>query len=112
MKGRFEVQGKGGKIRDIQVSVKTYNDLKEVIDQKDSFDFNGRTYRNDLEKIARFIGENPENKGSHGLRWNFAQDRFSEVQLKADVNDIRALSIVSEEMGHIRASITEHYLGK
>ena len=111
-KGSFEVQGKGGKIRDIQVSIKTYNDLKEVIDQKGSFDFNGRTYRNDLEKTARFIGEDPENKGSHGLRWNFAQDRFSEVQLKANVNDIQALSIVSEEMGHIRASITEHYLGR
>ncbi|MBU4001450.1 MAG: hypothetical protein KKB94_03935 [Proteobacteria bacterium] len=46
------------------------------------------------------------------MRWNFAQNRFSEVQLKADVNEIQALSIVSEEMGHIRASITEHYLGK
>ena len=112
MKGRFEVQGKGGKIRDIQVSERTYNDLKEVIDQKGSFDFNDRTYRNDLEKTARSIGEDPKNKGSHGLRWNFAQDRFSEVQLKANVNDIHALSIVSEEMGHIRASITEHYLGK
>ena len=111
-KGRFEVQGKGGKIRDIQVSVRTYNDLKEVIDEKGSFDFNDRTYRNDLEKTARFIGEDPKNKGSHGLRWNFAQDRFCEVQLKANVNDIHALSIVSEEMGHIRASITEHYLGK
>ena len=88
MKGRFEAQGKGGKIRDIQVSERTYNDLKEVIDQKGSFNFNDRTYRNDLEKAARFIGEDPGNKGSHGLRWNFAQDRFSEVQLKANVNDI------------------------
>ncbi|MBU4318014.1 MAG: transposase [Proteobacteria bacterium] len=114
MKGRFEVQGKGGKIRDIRVSLETYKALKETIEEKGSFplDFNDRSYRNDLEKTARFIDEDPENKGSHGLRWNFAQNRFSEVQLKADVNEIQALSIVSEEMGHIRASITEHYLGK
>lgn len=112
MRGRFEVQGKGGKIRDIQVSLETYKALKETIDEKGSFDFTDRSYRNDLEKTARFIGENPENKGSHGLRWNFAQNRFSEVQLNADVNEIQALSIVSEEMGHVRASITEHYLGR
>ena len=112
MKGRFEVQGKGGKIRDIQVSLETYKALKETIDEKGSFDFTDRTYRNDLEKTARFIGEDPENKGSHGLRWNFAQDRFSDAQLKADVNEIQAFSIVSEEMGHVRASITEHYLGR
>ena len=54
MKGLFEVQGKGGKIRDIQVSLETYKALKETIDQKGSFDFNDRTYRNDLEKNRPF----------------------------------------------------------
>lgn len=111
-KGHFEVQGKGGKIREIRISLQTYKELKETIEQKGSFTFNERTYRDDLEKSAKAIGQDHENKGSHGFRWNFAQERFSEVQGTARVNEIRALSIVSDEMGHVRASITEHYLGK
>ena len=68
VKGHFEVQGKGGKIREIRVSLQTYKGLKEAIEQKGSFVFNERTYRDHLEKSAKAIGQDHEDKGSHGLR--------------------------------------------
>ena len=48
--------------------------------------------------------------GSHGLRWNFARDRFKKIQIKGSVSYEKALSIVSHEMFHQRPDITEHYL--
>lgn len=46
--------------------------------------------------------------GAHGLRHSYAQERMGELQ-KEVTRDL-ALEIVSQEMGHFRASITEVYL--
>lgn len=53
----------------------------------------------------------PDYKGSHGLRWNHAQERMEELQ-ESGLQYETALSVVSSEMGHARADITEHYLAK
>ena len=47
--------------------------------------------------------------GSHGLRWDFAQERMKILQ-KTGLLYEQCLTIVSQEMGHERADITLHYL--
>jgi hypothetical protein len=48
-------------------------------------------------------------QGSHGLRWNYAQNRTVEL-LKYGFSFTHAEQIVGWEMKHERASITQHYL--
>ena len=65
-------------------------------------------YRADLKAASEKSGQ--EYTGSHGLGWNFAQKRFNELQENENLTYKQALKQVSEEMGHHRADITEHYL--
>lgn len=46
---------------------------------------------------------------SHGLRWNFVQKTMQHVQEQGFSYD-KSLRMVSEQMGHNRKKITEHYL--
>jgi integrase len=46
--------------------------------------------------------------GAHGLRHSYAQERMSELQ--SNMPRDLALEVVSQEMGHFRAEITEVYL--
>ena len=47
--------------------------------------------------------------GAHGVRHSYAQSRMRELQNLGLMRD-EALQVVSQEMGHFRASITEVYL--
>lgn len=47
--------------------------------------------------------------GTHGLRYNFAQERVEELKEQSYTHS-EALSQTSLEMGHSREEITEHYL--
>ncbi len=106
--GKIEVQGKGGYVRDIRVSADTYRQLKNYVKEKGEFKIDKNAYRADLKSAAIKTGQ--KYTGSHGLRWNFAQERFNELQEKGNLTYEQALKQVSEEMGHHRADITEHYL--
>lgn len=101
------VGAKGGKERDIHVSADTYQQLRNHIQKHGAFEINHDTYRQDLKQAAKQT--NQEYTGSHGLRWNYAQERMTEVQRKGETYE-QGLTRVSGEMGHIRADITEHYL--
>jgi site-specific recombinase XerD len=105
--GKIEVQGKGGKMRELQVSEKIYSDLKNHIEKNGSFSINKDAYGRDLRSAALASGQDAT--GSHGLRWNFAQNRMVELQQSGKVYE-QALAMVSHEMGHERPDITEHYL--
>jgi hypothetical protein len=105
--GKIEVKGKGGKIRELQVSEKIYNELKSHIEKNGNFRIDKDEYGRDLRAAALASGQDAT--GSHGLRWNFAQNRFVELQKSGQVYE-QALSNVSHEMGHERPDITEHYL--
>ena len=109
-KGEIRIEkGKGGKSRNILVQPSTYNELRKVIADSPNrmFKFSKNDYRKSLENGSK--ATNQEYNGSHGLRWNFAQFRFQEVQRHGLTYD-QALTCVSQEMGHERADITEHYL--
>lgn len=104
--GIIAVKGKGGKIRDIYLPVKEYKELKNLVENH-RFEFRKSAYLNTLKKSS--VKTNQKYNGSHGLRWNFAQNRMKELQ-KIGLIYEQCLTIVSNEMGHERADITEHYL--
>jgi hypothetical protein len=104
---RVTVKGKGGKIRDLKIKPEDYIQLAAHLQKEGNFKFNKALYLYHL-KIASEKSKQKYN-GSHGLRWNFAQNRMQELQKSGKVRE-QGLVIVSQEMGHERADITEHYL--
>jgi integrase len=108
-RGWIEVQGKGGKERLIGVSPQTYERLAVEIARAENgrFEINGDRYREDLKQASAASGQDYE--GSHGLRWSWAQERHAELQERG-LNYEQSLTQVSQEMGHERGDITEHYL--
>jgi integrase len=103
------VQGKGGKIRDLELSEKTYNDLKAIVlkSENQKLTFSTDAYRNELKAACEKVNE--AYQGTHGLRWNYAQSIFAQLQQQGKTYE-ESLSIVSERLGHERSDITEHYL--
>lgn len=110
-KGVFFVeQAKGGKSGEKYVSTETYKKLEEEIEKaaEGRFIVKDDTYRNSLKTASEKT--NQDYNGSHGLRWNFARDRFQEVQRDGKLSYEDAKTQVSREMLHERDEITKHYL--
>jgi len=110
-KGKLKIEkAKGGITGYKYISKETYKQLYDKIQSSESklFKFDMWKYRTALKKAAEI--SNQDYNGSHGLRWNFAQERFYEVQVKGDFAYEQALVQVSKEMFHNRGDITEHYL--
>ena len=109
----FEVwDGKGGKDREIQLPENVYNSFKELVENNidksyDKFTFDNNDYREAIKEASEL--SNQEYHGSHGLRWNFAQESFAEFQENGFSYE-EALQEVSNLLGHERPDITEHYL--
>ncbi|MBP9597627.1 MAG: site-specific integrase [Desulfobacter sp.] len=101
---------KGGKERSVYVSKETYSALKARIEADKNKEFrvvDQDRYRDVLKKAATDSGQ--KYNGSHGLRWNYAQESMDRYQ-KRGASYEQALSSVSKDMGHVRPDITEHYL--
>jgi len=107
-KGWLSVEGKGGKEREIAVSQETYQRVSEIVERQENLHFDKNEYRETLKEAAEISGQ--DYTGSHGLRWNFAQERMEELSEKTSLTYEEKLQQVSWEMGHERADITEHYL--
>lgn len=105
--GVIDYVGKGGKAGFAQVSPKTYQKLTDHVARNGSFKVSPDGYRAALKDAACATGQ--DYNGSHGLRWNFAQERFAELQT-AGAGYEAALGAVSHELGHNRIDITLHYL--
>jgi len=106
-KGWIELKGKGGKVRQIGVSPTSYAHLRMEVSGGRRLQFSASGYRAELRKAAEKSGQKYE--GSHGLRWSWAQERFQELQRHGMMYE-QAMFQVSNEMGHDRGDITEHYL--
>jgi len=108
--GIIETKEKGGKVGDIQLTPKTYDQLDKYFTMSGQriFKINYQKYANDIKQACINANETP--KGSHGLRWTFARNRVRGYQEHGYTYE-QALQGVSWEMKHFRASITEHYLG-
>jgi integrase len=107
--GSIEVQGKGGKIRDLELSEKTYNELKSLVlnSENNKLTFSTDAYRNELKAACERTNETYN--GTHGLRWSYSQNLFKQLQQQGKTYE-ESLSIVSQKLGHERPDITEHYL--
>jgi len=110
-RGWLEVEGKGGKERVISVSVETYHAVERVLQENGgNMHFDKNEYREILKEAAEKTEQ--DYTGSHGLRWNFAEERMEELQEHTNMTYEERLQEVSWEMGHERADITEHYLAQ
>lgn len=103
----FDVE-KGGKPGLLYVSEKTYTMLEEYFTRNQVFIVHAHQYRRSLINAAK--ATNQDYQGTHGFRWNFARNRFEELQIFGNLTYEQALQQVSWEMKHERADITEHYL--
>jgi len=104
------ISGKGGKDREVPLSKETYQALKSLLEKADTdgkYKFNMDAYREALKEAAKASGQ--EYTGSHGLRWNFAQETFMRLQEQGKTYE-QALQETSNLLGHERADITRHYL--
>ena len=108
MVGQIDYTGKGGKLGTAQVSTATYQKLSEYIREHGDLKVGADVYRNSLREASRQSGQ--DYNGSHGLRWNYAQERFTELQATGASYE-KCLGVVSGELGHNRIEITKHYLG-
>lgn len=107
-KGQLVTIEKGGKPGIVQISIPSYAKLQKFLEVNGVFEINIAKYRRALIKAVQET--NQTYNGSHGLRWNFAQRRFQELQILGNLTYEQALQQVSWEMKHERAEITEHYL--
>lgn len=105
----IEVLGKGGKIREVEISNQLANELKEYLKSNDFkwSDAEKNAYREELQRASEMSGQSYN--GSHGLRWNYAQEKMQALQQEGKSYE-QSLIEVSQSMGHERADITEHYL--
>lgn len=107
-KGQLLTIEKGGKPGIVQLSQKTYKQLETHLAHYGVFEINIHRYRRALINASKKT--NQSYNGTHGLRWNFAQKRFRDLQILGKLTYEQALQQVSWEMKHERAEITEHYL--
>ena len=109
------IQGKGGYFQTKELT----SELSDAIIERmveGVFKINQNSYRKNLEESARIEGETYH--GTHGLRYNYAQNLYFNHYNENVENGMRyidahktALKQTSEEIGHHRAEITMHYLG-
>nr|AUH21277.1 hypothetical protein [uncultured bacterium]AUH21283.1 hypothetical protein [uncultured bacterium]AUH21288.1 hypothetical protein [uncultured bacterium]AUH21293.1 hypothetical protein [uncultured bacterium]AUH21298.1 hypothetical protein [uncultured bacterium] len=103
------VRGKGGYERLIELPNGLWEELKDHLEQHGRLEFNYKEYLNDLRRSAWETGQ--PYQGSHGLRYNFAQEKYEEL-IREGLGHNEALKEVSEMLGHHRPEITLHYLGR
>lgn len=107
-KGVIFTKEKGGKEGNVYISSQIYKSLLSVIENKGIFKINRTKYMKDIRESTKRLNISAE--GTHGFRWNFAKRRLFEYA-NAGYTYEQSLLLVSKEMKHNRANITEHYLG-
>ena len=110
-------QGKGGKDRVVEVKDRqAFQDYKSLVESKQQtegkyegkFVFSKSGYRVAVASAAMKAGET--NRGTHSFRWNYAQSEYISKQIEEGKPETQAKLEVSNELGHNRESITDHYL--
>lgn len=86
-----------------ELSNETIEKVREAINS--NYKANYTEYREALKEAVEATNQNYN--GTHGLRYNFAQERLQELQSNHTYNE--AKGITSLELGHSRLDITTHY---
>jgi hypothetical protein len=101
---------KGGKETEHYVSVETYRRLEEYIRMYGSLESDYCTYVEEINRAARETGQYATGRGSHGLKHNFAQERYLEC-IDHGLTHEQALQQTSLETSHFRLRETLTYTG-
>ncbi len=99
---------KGGKETEHYVSVATYRRLEEHISRHGKLESDYFGYVETINTAAKATGQYAPGRGSHGLKHNFAQERYLEC-IKHGMTHEQALQQTSLETSHFRLRETLTY---
>ncbi|HIJ97032.1 MAG TPA: hypothetical protein HPP94_15110 [Desulfuromonadales bacterium] len=99
---------KGGKETEHFVSVPTYRRLEEYLDRHGKLESDYFAYVEAINTAAKATSQYAPGRGSHGLKHNFAQERYLEC-IKHGMNHEQALQQTSLETSHFRLRETLTY---
>ena len=106
--GVVAAQEKGGKITKHYISTVTYQLLEEYIQRYGKLELSYTAYIEAINRAAHATGQYETGRGTHGLKHNFAQERFLEC-VSHGMKQEQALQQVSLETSHFRLSETLTY---
>ncbi len=107
-KGVVASQEKGGKVTEHYVSVETYLRVEEYIGMNGLLESEYSQYLKSITIAARATGQYARGRGSHGLKFNFAQERYLEC-VQCGLTHEQALQNTSLETSHFRLRETLTY---
>jgi len=99
---------KGGKETEHFVSVETYQRLERYLQSHGRLESDYRAYVEAINLAARNTGQHTPGRGSHGLKHNFAQERYLEC-IGHGMSHEQALQQTSLETSHFRLRETLTY---
>lgn len=99
---------KGGKETEHYVSVETYRRLERYIEVNGRLESDYADYVAAISRAARETGQYAPGRGSHGLKHNFAQERYLEC-IRHGLTHEQALQQTSLETSHFRLRETLTY---
>lgn len=99
---------KGGKETEHFVSVPTYRRLEKYLDRHGKLESDYFAYVESINTAAKTTGQYAPGRGSHGLKHNFAQERYLEC-IAHGMNHEQALQQTSLETSHFRLRETLTY---
>ena len=106
--GIVAAREKGGKVTEHYVSPETYRRLERYIQTYGQLESNYHAYVEAINKAARETGQYAPGRGSHGLKHNFAQERYLE-SVSHGLSHEQALQQTSLETSHFRMRETLTY---
>ena len=101
---------KGGKETDHFVSLETYSRLESHIKNHGQLASDYLQYVEAINQAAKATGQYARGRGSHGLKHNFAQERYIEC-VQNGFSHEQALQQTSLETSHFRMRETLTYTG-
>ncbi len=97
---------KGGRPRMMRLPKWLHEAVTKYVREHGSLDVDSDEYRGNLKDAMLVAGE--KWCGTHGLRWNFAQDRYDQL-VSSGLSEKQANLQISQEIGHNREDITQWY---
>jgi len=99
---------KGGKETEHYVSLRTYRRLEQYLKEFGKLESDYSEYVAAITRAARVTGQYSPGRGSHGLKHNFAQERYLEC-IDHGLTHEQALQQTSLETSHFRLRETLTY---
>jgi len=107
--GRITVTEKGGKQTEHCLKPETYREIEAHIERHGQLASPYRTFLRAVEAAARATGQYAPGRGTHGLKYSFAQSRMHEA-IEAGLSHEEAKQAVANEIAHNRMDSVDVYL--